>query len=317
MKSGGLKSQGFTIVEIMIFLAVSGAIMISALRMVSGAQNKNEFIVAVNDIEQQINGIINNVSTGYYANTGSFTKDYECKKDQSSGRPSFSAVSPPGSGKQGTSKDCIFIGRMIQFGVTGGAEDQYNVYNVAGIRQDSSGNQITSPAEARPIIIAPLSLASYPGMPNIPDTTAFPDATETGRLKNGITMRWSHYTQGATNYWWAGGIAFFSSLNGGSAATPDIKSGALQVDVMPLHDVWHFVSAEAAIKNFDNRDFTDANATYGYNATKNPSDGIELCFDSGGTEQSALITIGGSAGQSVVTKQIRSGKCSVQGAPTS
>lgn len=305
MKSGGLKSQGFTIVEIMIFLAVSGAIMISALRMVSGAQNKNEFIVAVNDIEQQINGIINNVSTGYYANVGNFTNGYTCEK--SMGAPKFTNA----PGKQGTNQQCIFVGRMIQFGadalVPGTRPNKYVTYNIVGIRQDASGNQITSPAEARPLLIAPEAPP-----PTRPERANFPDAREEDYLRNGLEMKWGFYARyeasGAViKERSVGAVAFFSSLNGGAAASPDIKSGSLQVDVMPFFNIWSFVSSDAAIKQFNSTDFADT--TYGFDAVKNPREGVLLCFNSGGTDQHALLTIGGSAGQSVVTKQISSGKC--------
>ena len=66
MKSG-LKSRGFTIVEVLIFLAVSSALMVSAFTLISGSQNKAAFTVGINDVQQQINAVINNVSNGYYS----------------------------------------------------------------------------------------------------------------------------------------------------------------------------------------------------------------------------------------------------------
>ena len=69
----GINPLGFTIVETMIFLAVSGALVVVGLSAVYGTQGRSEFRVAVNDAQQQIDKVINNVSNGYYADTSNIS----------------------------------------------------------------------------------------------------------------------------------------------------------------------------------------------------------------------------------------------------
>ena len=105
MKSG-LKSRGFTIVEVLIFLAVSSALMVSAFTLISGSQNKAAFTVGINDLQQQINTVVNNVSNGYYAESATAQG---CTVD-SAGALQFSST-----GSKGTSSQCIFLGRVVVF----------------------------------------------------------------------------------------------------------------------------------------------------------------------------------------------------------
>jgi type II secretory pathway pseudopilin PulG len=53
MKRGNIPF-GFTIIETMIFLAVSGALLASSLLLVSGSQNKSQFNNAVRDLNRKL-----------------------------------------------------------------------------------------------------------------------------------------------------------------------------------------------------------------------------------------------------------------------
>src|SRR5882762_7178443 len=102
----GLNALGFTIVETMIVLAITGALLLMAMLMISGQQGKTEFTQAINDIQAQINDVINNVGTGYYAKT----TDFSCSAGASG--PVFNAS---GSTGQGSNTACVFMGRAVQF----------------------------------------------------------------------------------------------------------------------------------------------------------------------------------------------------------
>ncbi len=65
----GNRSTGYTIVETMIFLAVSSLMFISAMILINGRQSRAEFIQAVRVFEANLRDVANDVSTGYYANT--------------------------------------------------------------------------------------------------------------------------------------------------------------------------------------------------------------------------------------------------------
>ena len=69
----GRKPLGFTLVETMIFLAVSGALLLTAMAFITSTQSGAQFNQGANDALQQINGVIGNVTDGYYPNTKNFS----------------------------------------------------------------------------------------------------------------------------------------------------------------------------------------------------------------------------------------------------
>ena len=74
MKQGGYPkgTGGFTIVETLIVLAVSGLLLISAIVMISGRTNKTQFTTAANDLKQSLEQVINEISSGYFPNANNF-----------------------------------------------------------------------------------------------------------------------------------------------------------------------------------------------------------------------------------------------------
>ncbi len=125
MKVGGMagalgafpakRSAGFTIVEVLIVLAVSGALMVSAVALINGRQNKTEFQTGINNVQQQIQQIINETTSGYYPNVANFT----CIGNANGGVVKFAA----GSTNQGANDGCIFLGKAIQFGLGTSGDD--------------------------------------------------------------------------------------------------------------------------------------------------------------------------------------------------
>src|SRR5436190_880500 len=104
----GLHSPAFTIVEVMIVLAVTAAILLSALLMIGHQQENTEFIQAVHEAQSQIDDVINNVNSGYYASR----QNFECQSSLSG-----PVVDDSSSNTRGTNKDCIIIGRTMHFAV--------------------------------------------------------------------------------------------------------------------------------------------------------------------------------------------------------
>jgi type II secretory pathway pseudopilin PulG len=253
MKSG-LKSRGFTIVEVLIFLAVSSALMVSAFALISGSQNKASFTQSINDVQQQMDSVINNVANGYYADSASFQ---ECTVDVN-GTLIFS--NSPTAVTKGTSSQCIFLGRFIAF--TDGS-DEYTVYNVAGRRQ-ISGKDVTKMEDANPKII--------------------PDSQQTYKLKNGLTFK------GTPN-----AFGFFNGLGKSSGVSDQLNSGYQQASFYGFS----YINGQPLPTDF---------AT-GFNSDKNPPAGYGLCFNSGTTNQSGVITIGGNGRTATSSLEIRGTQC--------
>src|ERR1700761_7227045 len=117
MKRGGHRTAtaGFTIIEVLIVLAISSALLISAAALISGRQAKTEFMTGINNTQQQIQQIINETASGYYPNAGNFT----CTGSLVGGVVSFSNA----ASQQGTNAGCIFMGKAIQFGLGSSGDD--------------------------------------------------------------------------------------------------------------------------------------------------------------------------------------------------
>jgi len=247
----GIESRGYTIVEVLIFLAVSSALMVSAFTLISGSQNKASFTQGINDAQQQINTVINNVSNGYYSETAN---GQSCKVDPPTGELVFTPT-----GAKGTSSQCIFLGRVIVFK---NGENTFTVYNVAGRRQVNN-REVSSMSEAKPTLI--------------------PESEQVFQLKNGVTFKGSDLNA----------FGFFNGLASTAGVSDQLNSGYQQAS-------FYGFSFNSGLPN---------NFSTNYDSGKDPAGGYNLCFDSGTTNQSGLITIGGSSRSATSTLVIKGESC--------
>ncbi|HSX06134.1 MAG TPA: type II secretion system protein [Candidatus Saccharimonadia bacterium] len=199
MRQGGHRaaSGGFTIVEVMIVLAVTGIMFVAAAILINGRQNKTEFTTAINDLQQQLQQIVNETISGYYPNNGNFI----CN-GSATGSVTFTA----GSNKQGTNGGCIFMGKALQFGLGGGAAASgLGILPLVGNQyQASTTTPITTVAQAKP-------RAVYPGTVevNVPNTSI------TDYMENGLSVAASNNACGVG----LGGICYTDVASGGKVAT--------------------------------------------------------------------------------------------------
>ena len=115
---------GYTIVEALIFLAVSGAILISTLGLVNGRQEKTRFQQAVSETDQILQDIFNDVSTGFYPSSGNIS----CSTDLATGKM-ITITAAATYVEQGTNTGCVFIGKFIDFGTN---SSTMNIYTMVG-----------------------------------------------------------------------------------------------------------------------------------------------------------------------------------------
>jgi len=131
--NGGTQNQkplGYTIVEVMIVLAVSGLMFLVAAVFISGKQAKTSFAEGANELTSQIQSVITQVNNGQYTDV-----PFLCNV-------TAGALTYPSSGTP--SSDCVFLGKFIRFGVNSDPST-YEVYTLAGDRQlsDLSTAKIT------------------------------------------------------------------------------------------------------------------------------------------------------------------------------
>jgi prepilin-type N-terminal cleavage/methylation domain-containing protein len=274
--------SGFTVIEVMIVLAITGLLFVSAAALISGKQNQTAFDQAIRQVQSQMQQVINDVSVGYYPNLG----DIKCN-----GAGGTVALTKASGTQQGANAGCIFMGKAVQFKMSGTDPEQFNVYSLAGLQKNASGNEATSLAEAKPKVIAPTPTAGI----NLPDSTA------TDNLQSGLTTARMWYNNGAGDKS-IGIVAFTNSLASYDATTGNIMSGSQQVDVVPIDDG----NIKSKLDQDKNGGVDIINSKIS-TATINPANGVFICFASGGTKQSGLITIGSNGRQLSVNLTIKSG----------
>lgn len=268
--------NGFTIVETMIVLAITGALFIAIAATLAGRQNSAEFNHAIQTVQAQIQQTVNQVSAGFYPSNSNFT----CAASGSA------VIFSSGTSGQGSNQDCIFLGKVLQFRVQGTAPEVFQTYTVAGLRGPTVG--ATSPFQnVSPTVV---------GVGN--NYTNYSTASE---LEYGLTTVWMK--SGGANIGAVGLMMEPGSLN--TASVSGYNSGAQQIDLIPLPGTSLGQQINQAVISITNS-LRDVNLTA--DAPINPAAGVQICFASGGTNQSGLITIGGSGRQLLVTLDIRSNR---------
>ncbi len=189
--------MGFTIVEVMIVLAVTGIMFVSAVVLINGRQNKTEFTTAINNLQQQLQQIINETVSGYYPNQGTFT----CQGN-STGPVTFTGTAT----KQGANGGCIFMGKAIQFG-SDTNPSALGVLPLAGNQfQPSTTDAVLTVAQAKPRAVYPGALDT----PNVPTNLA-----ATSFMENGLSVATSNNFCGGG----LGGICYLDAFTGTKLAT--------------------------------------------------------------------------------------------------
>ncbi len=126
------EAHGFTIVETLIFLGVSGALFVSALALIGGKQQKVEFEATVRELNQKIQSVMGNVSTGYYANVGKTT----CTV--SAGKVTDVTSNAASTEEQGKNGNCVFLGQLIEPSTS---LPGFTTYGIVGSRLTASGSE--------------------------------------------------------------------------------------------------------------------------------------------------------------------------------
>jgi hypothetical protein len=283
-------TAGYTIVEVMIFLAVTSLLFVMVVVSFQGQQGKTQFTTSARDMESRVQDIINDVSTGFPGSNGSFT----CSLGGGN-KPRIDTATPdPDS--IGTNSACIYIGKVLQLPIDGDLEG-YNVYPIVGLRQVPGSSRLsTSFADAQPIAIAP---------PSSPDV----DLTEEERLPVGIQIvRITSATSLGTQE--VDGIGFFSTLGTYAGASDTIRPGALSVYMLPIagNGAAGPISKDDMVQHIDDSlNFTDNELIKFFVEAVKPT--ITICMDSDSSNQHAELEIGGDGRQLTTDLEIFGGKC--------
>lgn len=116
-----MNKRGFTIVEIMIVIAVSGFLFAAAVLALNGREVNTNFSVAANSLQSELQKIVNYPKEGYYP----YNSNSTCSVSGTSISFSKSTI----SSSQGTNQDCIYLGEIIDFNT---ANQLFSVYEIVG-----------------------------------------------------------------------------------------------------------------------------------------------------------------------------------------
>lgn len=251
MRAGDYTS-GYTIIEVMIFLAVSGFMFITAASFVNGKQAEAEFRQSMNETNTQVLTIINDVANGYYPSNN----DISCSAPDTPNPP----VITTGAVAQGGNRGCVFMGKIILFSPNNDPF-KYRIYTVVGrqaVRTPGSAVP-TDFTEAQPALVKAAS------------------ATQTKDIKWSSKVS-SAYMGDASNPIYAVGI-----FNGfGKYTSQMLNSGAQTAMVVPITAGKTEAQIEAALNAPEQLDQYLAD---------NPNPFFTVCLD-GGRKKFGNLSIG-------------------------
>lgn len=274
------KSQGgFTIVETMIVLGITGLVLASAILLVVGQQNKVEFTQSTQDIQSSIQQVISEVNSGFYPNPGNL----QC--DATGNAVNLST----GTAGQGSNTGCIFVGKALQFGVKDTDPQDYYVHSIAAL-QNNDG----SLASSKPKAIAPGITTNNSG--------SVPNASLKKQLLFGLQAVSMRYVNGGVSTP-ISAVAFVSSL--GQYAGGQLLSGTQQLSLVPVNGSSTIEGGKLATEPGRVVDAINNNLA---TSPLNPTGGVEICFASGATNQSGLVTLGSNNRSISVKLDIKSSK---------
>lgn len=262
---GGSKAGGFTIVETLIVLAISGGMLMSVVFMVTGQQAKSQFQQAIYDVTQKLQQTIDDVANGYYP-----TSNIKCVA-------SAGPVITSGSSALGTNDACVLVGKVVQFDKTTDPQ-RYIVYSMVSLRTGSS---------VSPVAIAPgVAGGSHKDVP---------DKSTKINLGNGLSLYSATYTSAPS----PSNTAAFAVL------TSNVFNSGGSVDISGTQSVKLYAvkQTNATSPSTTNVENIDSFGNY------EPTAGFSICLVSGTTDQSGLISIGGSNNRKLsVELTIKDGK---------
>ena len=276
MKKGGYRqlSHGFTMVEVLIVLAVTSSLLIVAMVIISGRLQRTEFAVGSRQIRQDIEKVFNEASSGFSGSRANFG----CSGSTTGAAPFISASAKI----QGRNSSCVFLGKVIVFGDYPIREGTLRVIPLAGNRVMNDAGRLRNVEgfnEARPTAIAPTE-----------GDASIPDQSERLPLPSGFEFYRAWTVAPDTSPSSVFAVAVLAGVAGGEAqyfSTYGIDGWS------PVEDMEGEVSAINA-------------ATSPSDSNYRKYDAIHLCFAHQGTKQSVELILGRDGGLGIQT-EIREG----------
>lgn len=191
MKSAPVWQDGYTIVEVMIFLVISAELLLSVTGIFTNRISNTQFTQALRGLDSKVRTIANSAATG----TIPANRPFNCTVP-TGGEPT---IAPLGSQQQGMRTDCVFAGKIINFNTPSTGGRVADTYTVLGRRIIAANGTVSN------------SLIGADGAK--PRVITNPDITESYNLGNGTSVS-AVYRKNGASLVPVSAIGFFQSFNG-------------------------------------------------------------------------------------------------------
>lgn len=280
------RKQGYTIVEVLVVLAVTGALLGSAFYFMNGRSRRLAFENDITAFRTKLDDTINNVATGYYSRNANFS----CSSSDTG--PS---INSSGSNARGTNQDCQYIGRGIHFNT---GWDYYYIHNIIGLRKSSTGlAQDLSQVKPKVLSVS----ASYTSSVETAEKVDFFNTT----LVKTKTYNSSGEYLSTSRRGFIGFISSLPSADSLSGATGSV--GSQKVELYTINDTADTTKINLTQNKNDFVDWFNNNTDWTKLVTVVR---YEVCFDSKGSNQRGIVSIGQDGTDTKTSQIIEAGACS-------
>jgi hypothetical protein len=204
-----IQNGGYTILEVMIFLAISSALFAVTVAVFRAQSAQAEFSTSINDVNSKFLQWIDDVSNGFTgtsAGSSDTESNFNCSvRGAASGRSPQLKVGGA-TNARGANSDCIFLGKAILVNEVSNAT-HITAIPIVGLRTDASGELINSIQDTEPI--AAVDSPGNPSDVDLSDVYTIPSGTRV------ISAREQGCSAPAVCSHMA---AFFTSLNNSSSS---------------------------------------------------------------------------------------------------
>lgn len=278
------RADGFTILETLIVLAITGILLAIALVNLTHTDKSIGFKTAALDFQQELQSVINKAATTYSSST-----KLTCTGTET---PNVPPLLSTGSSSQGTNIGCYYIGVGLAF-------RQYGVQVIPlVVSEPASGGSVTTAPDQPIDDVAPVaptdSAFTTPATPSPPDLSQYygtggliqgTDDTYPGTIN---TLHDSIYAP--AGYFIAVAYAVNgSSTSGAEGLAPYVVQNPQMANSTGYQKYWTYI---------DNGTYKQYTNDYYYNAELFPAVWITECYNSGSGTQSVQYTISSSASSS-------------------
>ena len=208
-----MKNPGFTIVEVMIFLAISGFTFIVAAQFIAGKESQTALTLGMTDVQNEVDTLINNVSSGNYPQPLNANLSCSFINNQLNIIANNNSSSPQ--------TPCVFAGTLVQLNLQ---STSYELQTVAGCMYYSQVYRQCGDGTGSYIV--PVSLDE-----EYPQSIGYLSVNKV--WKDGLMLSKACYQEGLTS-----GpctpireIGFFSGLPNQSSNSNVLQNGAAPVSV--------------------------------------------------------------------------------------